>query len=364
MPRSPFAAVLFPSFVTALLAATATAQWTATYDTLGNGCPGTGVGLGARTTLPAAAANSWGSGNAIPFGWGACKYQQIFAGSELPNALVIGGLSLRQPHTGATAVGFTVDMEIRVGTTTKGNGTMSTTFAANWDLGAPTTVLPRTLVDFPDQAGIVPTAPSQFALTIPWTNAFAWTPQAGTNLLVEITVFGNSWGGIYGYPLDNTAGTVSAFGTPETATTANGGPVRGFGVVMGLDASTNTATPQLYTDTTPQIGDSFRVRVRQAKASTLAAMVLGWSNTSSGGNPLPVDLGVLGAPGCQILVDPLVITPLTTTATGTTNLQYQLPNDIYALGHSFYNQAWILDAAANPLGLVATNAGHGVFGNQ
>ena len=47
---------------------------------------------------------------------------------------------------------------------------------------------------------------------------------------------------------------------------------------------------------------------------------------------MPVDLGVLGAPGCQILVDPLVITPLTTTATGTTNLQYQLPNDIYALG--------------------------------
>ena len=48
----------------------------------------------------------------------------------------------------------------------------------------------------------------------------------------------------------------------------------------------------------------------------------------------------------------------------TRHLQYSLPYDIYALGQSFYNQAFVLDPAANALGFVASNAGHGVFGNM
>ena len=120
------------------------AQVTATYATYGTGCPGTGVGLGATQVLPAAANSAWGSGNAIPFGWTPNRYQQIFLGSELPNAFTMAALSLRQTHTGPVAHNFAVDREIRVGYTTRWSGTMSTTFASNWDAGAPTLVLPRT----------------------------------------------------------------------------------------------------------------------------------------------------------------------------------------------------------------------------
>jgi len=347
----------------ALTAPLATSQVTATYDTFGAGCPGTGIGLSGRTLLPAAATTSWGGGNAIPLGWTPNRYQQVFSGTELPNAFTMAGLSLRQPHTGPTAHNFTVDVEIAVGYTTRWGAGLSATFASNWDAGTPVTVLPRTLVYLPDQPA-PPPSQLDVLVTIPWAQPFAWVPQPGRNLLVEITVFGNSFGsGIYGYPIDNLGGTYSLYGTPETATVANSG-LRSFGLVMGFDAQTHTAVPRLYSNDTPQIGNTFRVRVDQSAPSTVALLVLGFSDTWWNGIPLPLSLAPFGAPGCSLLVDNAIGSVLVTDSAGTTNLQYTLPNAIYALGSSFYNQAFVFDPAANAFGFVASNAGHGVFGNQ
>lgn len=349
----------------ALLTSLVTAQFDATFTTFGSGCPGTGSGLGTRTILPAAASTSFGSGNTIPLGWSPNRYQQVLLGSELPNAFTMAALSLRQPHLGPVAHNFTIDVEIKIGYTTRWSTGLSPTFANNWDVASPTIVLPRTLVDLPDQPTASPTSPQQFLVTIPWTSTFDWVPQAGRNLLIEITVFTNSiGGGIYGYPIDNTSGTWSLYGTPETATIANGGPVRGFGLVMGFEALTNTAVPRLFSDDTPQIGNTFRVRVDQATPSTVAVLALGWSNTSWNGTPLPWSLGALGAPGCAVLAEPALTNLLVIGAAGTGNVQYTLPNQLQALGSSFYNQALVFDPVANPLGLVVSNGGHGVFGNQ
>lgn len=348
-----------------VVAALCPAQVTATYGTFGAGCPGTGIGLGATQLLPAAANSAWGSGNAIPFGWTPNRYQQIFAGSELPNAFTMAALSLRQTHTGAVAHNFSVDLEVKVGYTTRWSGTMSTTFASNWDAGAPTLVLPRTVVDFPDQLTTYPQSYSQMLLTIPWSTTFDWVPQPGRNLLVEIVVHGNSYGnGIYGYPLDNLGSTVSLWGTPANATVGNGGPVRGFGPVMGFVAQTQTAVPQLFSDDTPQIGNQLRVLVAQTPPSTIVLMLLGVSASSWGGLPLPFDLGGHGAPGCDLLLDPFDTQFRLANASGATNLQYNIPNNIHALGLRFYNQAFVLDPPANALGVVTTNGGVGLIGNQ
>jgi hypothetical protein len=347
-----------------LTAAFCSAQVTATYGVFGAGCPGTGIGLGGTQLLPAAAATTWGAGNAIPFGWSPNKYQQVFLGNELPAAFTMAALSLRQPHTGPVAHNFTIDVEIRVGYTTRWLPTLSTTFAANWDAGAPVTVLPRSLVDFPDQSQSPPANPTDVLLTIPWQNTFDWVPQAGRNLLVEVIVFGNSSGTIYGYPIDNLGGTVSIWGTPETATTANGGPVRTFGLVMGFVEQTHTAVPRLYSTDTPQIGNTFRVRLSQTAPSSIAALFFGWSSTTWNGVPLPMDLGGIGAPSCDLLVSPDDIRVLLTNGAGAANQQYDIPNVIYALGQSFYNQAFVFDPTVNPLGFVGTNGGVGVFGNQ
>lgn len=349
--------------VFALITTFAAAQVNATYTTFGAGCPGTGVGLAGRTLLPAAATSTWGGGNAIPLGWTPNRYQQVFAGSELPSAFTMAGLSLRQPHSGATAQRFTVDVEITVGYTTRWGTALSSAFASNWDAGAPVTVLPRTLFELPDQVAPPPNF-TDVLVTIPWAVPFAWVPQPGRHLLVEITVYGNSWGsGIYGYPIDNLSGTYSLYGTPANATVANSG-LRGFGLVMGFDAQTNTAVPHLYSDDTPQIGNTFRVRVNQCRPSTVALLLFGMSATSWNGLSLPFDLGAFGAPGCALLVENLIASALVTNGSGATNLQYSLPYDIYVLGQSFYNQAFVFDPTANAFGFVASNAGHGVFGNQ
>jgi hypothetical protein len=341
----------------------APAQVFATYATFGTGCPGTGTGLGARTLLPAVAATTWGGGNAIPLGWSPNRYQQVFLGSELPTAFTIGGLSLRQPHTGPTAPRFTIDVEIKVGYTTRWGTGLATTFATNWDVAPPVTVLPRTFVELPDQPAPPPNH-TDVLVTIPWTVPFAWAPQPGRNLLVDITVFGNSYGSqIYGYPIDNTVGTYSIYGTPATATVANGG-LRAFGPVMSFVELTNTAIPALYSDDTPQIGNTFRVRIAQCRPQTVALLLFGSSSTQWNGIQLPWDLGAFGAPGCALLVENLIASALTTDSAGATNLQYTLPYNIYVLGQSFYNQAFVFDPTANAFGFVASNAGHGVFGNQ
>jgi len=179
-----------------------------------------------------------------------------------------------------------------------------------------------------------------------------------------VTVYGNSWGsGIYGYPIDNLSGTVSLYGTPETSPVANGG-LRSFGLVMGMVAQTHTAVPLLFSTDTPQIGNQFRVRVTQAPAAALALMTIALSTSSWNGHPLPLDLGTYGAPGCALLVDPFDTRILFAGGAGATNLQYDIPNVIYALGLHFYNQALIAEPSVNPLGIVTTNGGVGLIGNQ
>ena len=352
--------------VLAATCAVASAQVTATFATFGQGCPGTGLGLGDTSIAPAIAATNWGSGNAIPFGWSPVRFQQVLSSTDLPQAFTMAALSLRQPHTGPVAHGFTVDLELRVGYTTRTGASLSTTFDANWDVAPPVLVVPRRQVVFPDQLVTYPQAPDQFLLTIPWATTFGWVPQAGRNLLVEVVVHGNSAGnGVYGYPIDNVSGTTAIWGTPANTAIANGyGGARSFGPAFGFVAQTNTAVPTLWSDQTPQIGDQFRIRVAQCAPASLVFLLAGFSTSVWNGLPLPADLGGYGAPGCEVLLAPAATNVLVASGAGATNLQYDLPNDIYLLGLHLYNQAFVVDPLANGLGLAASNGGDGLLGNQ
>lgn len=344
----------------ALSAVAASAQVTATYGTYGTGCNGTGVGLNAMHVLPATATNAFGSGNAIPQGWTPNRFQQVFPGTDLPVACTLAAMRFRCPNQPALAVAFGIDMEVKVGFTTKPVGGLSTTFASNWDSGTPVTVVPRTQVNFPD--AVRPASPAEFLITVPWTNTLAWAPTPGLNLLVEFVVYGNSAGsGIYGYALDNVSGTQAVWGTPATATT---GQSRSFGPVIGFVEQTNTAVPVLYSNDPPQINNQFRVRLAQAHPSTVALMLLGLSNSSHRGLPLPLPLAGVGAPGCSLLASADLLSLVNINGTGTGSLQYNLPNNFYLLNLHIYNQAAILDAGANSLGLAFTNGGVGLVGNQ
>ncbi|MBM4061345.1 MAG: hypothetical protein FJ265_09675 [Planctomycetes bacterium] len=350
------------AFAAVAVVSPAAAQVTAAYSGFGAGCPGTGTGLGAMHLHPVVANSAWGSGNAIPFGWTPNRFQQVFLGSELPYATRLAGLALRQPRTGPVAQGFVVDLEVKVGCTTRWGAALSTSFAANWDAGAPVLVLPRTQVAFPDQLSGHPQALAEMLVTIPWATTFAWLPQTGINLLVEIAVHGNSLGNqVHGYPLDNLGGTYGVWGMPATATT---GQLRTAGPVMGLFDQTRTAVPSLHALDRPRIGDPFRVRVAQCPASAPVLLLLGLPEGTWNGNLLPLGLGGHGAPGCSLLLAPLDTRVLYADGAGAAVLHYGIPHTIHALNVQFRNQALPVDPLANPLGLSASNGGQGLIGDQ
>jgi len=356
---------ILTSLVVALAAAQAPAQVTASYVPFGAGCPGTGTGLGGGEVVPQSMAAAFGgSDNSIPFTWSPVKYQQVFLGSELPRTFTMSGHSVRQDERAGGSHGITVELEIHVGTTTRVPATMSTTFASNFDDGAPVNVLPRTFVDFPDQSPTPPADPSQFLFTIPWPVGFGWAPAPGRNLLLQATIFGNSFGSKpWAYALDAGGGqTARLYGSPATAT--SGALNVGYGLVLAFRETIHTAVPKLIGTETPQINDRFPLRIVEGRASSVALLFLGLSRTSWVGIPLPFSLGAAGAPGCSILASGEVIDIVALDAAGSGRFAYDIPNDIYILGSRFYNQFLIVDPPANQLGLVTTNAGAGVIGNQ
>ena len=340
---------------------TAAAQ--GSYTTFGTGCPGTGTGLGASHIVPGIYATAFGGGdNAIPFWSQTTKYQQVFAASEFPVAYTMGGIGFRRDNHATVAIdGALVDLEIKIGYSTHGPGTLSAIFTDNYDLGTPVTVFPRALFKFPDNPGTAATDPQQFDLVIPFPTPFAYAPTPGQNLLIQITQFGSSSPG-YAFVMDAGGGTTARlFGMPYTVTS---GTLEGFnyGLVMNLFELTHTAVPLLSSDETPQIGNDFPVKLSQARPFAAAVVVLGFSDSSWSGYSLPLDLAFLGAPGCSLLTSVFSSSVESVGADGTAKFTYQIPLQLNLIGLHFYNQWAVSDRTVNPFHFVFSNAGAGVIG--
>jgi hypothetical protein len=112
----------------------------------------------------------------------------------------------------------------------------------------------------------------------------------------------------------------------------------------------------------PWIDDTFDVDLLQAPPTGAAFMATGFSSSAWGGRPLPLDLGPFGAPGCPLRVAPFVWFPFARLASGTPRWRLSIPNDPRLAGLVFYNQALVLDAGANPLGAVVSDAQQGKVG--
>ena len=87
----------------------------------------------------------------------------------------------------------------------------------------------------------------------------------------------------------------------------------------------------------------------------LGIVGLGFSNTASGALPLPLDLTVIGMPGCNLLADPLV-TDVAAGVAPNAPWSFAIPGLPALLGSVLYGQAFSLDPAANAFGFAAANA--------
>lgn len=114
----------------------------------------------------------------------------------------------------------------------------------------------------------------------------------------------------------------------------------------------------------PLIGTTFVGEFRDCPANGVVFPFLGFSRTVALGSiPLPLDLGVVGAPGCVLDVDPVVSTGLLTDAIGGATWAFPIPQVPALSGVVIAQQAFVFDPTVNALGLTLSNAGHGVLTN-
>lgn len=115
----------------------------------------------------------------------------------------------------------------------------------------------------------------------------------------------------------------------------------------------------------PVVGTLFVLDVANAPPLTLLLRMIGFSNTFSGTfGPLPFHMAPLGAPSCSLFVDPLVVQAWFASPSGTAQLSQSIPASPTFLGMTLHEQVGAFDAAANPLGLVLSNALSYVIGNR
>ena len=169
-----------------------------------------------------------------------------------------------------------------------------------------------------------------------YSSAMAFDPAHGVCVL---------FGGSNGYPMGDTwefdLGPLASF-TPY-----------GTGCVgsRGIPSLTSQGT------STPRIGTTFTAQINGLPWTGPAFLFVGLSDTSYGGTPLPFNLNILGAPGCNLLTSCEQI-HLLTNVLGSAQWSFQVPP---VPGASFYTQVFPLDSV-NALGLTASNGARGVIG--
>lgn len=139
-------------------------------------------------------------------------------------------------------------------------------------------------------------------------------------------------------------------------------PLDGSFVTVGTGCAGSAGTPYLFAPTPPYVGESLPIIVANLPPVALCVLVLGASNSSWGGLPLPLSLAPLGAAGCTAYTSPDTLLPITDfNGTGFTLLPLPatlVPSTIPL----FFAQAFATDFAANPLGLVFSNGAEAALG--
>ncbi len=119
---------------------------------------------------------------------------------------------------------------------------------------------------------------------------------------------------------------------------------------------TNGKTPEMVFGGLPYQGNqSYQIRMKNGKPSSLARLVIGFSKTTWAGKPLPRDLVFLGAGGCNLLASVDLMLTVGTDQKGEINLPQKVPVDSKIVGATVYLQCVVADKA-NAAGLVTSNA--------
>jgi hypothetical protein len=301
--------------------------------------------LAAQTTIifPPDHATREGSSSSsdYPYAGGVGRNQGIYSRHflNIPNGATITHVGIR-PDAASTATGRQLQLEIRMGHCTLDIGSVSSTFANNYD-SPPVTVFTQKIVTLPDLVGANPGPSTQYIL-MQLDTPFVY--DATKNLIVDYVITANSAGNVaFTYPTD-LASWIASRTTFGTSCTHSNGRVPALNTSNGFANGTWT------------------ISLTNGLQNAPYTMHIGAGTSNWAGIPLPFPLDGVGAPGCSLLVEFPVNLSGRTSTSGTATINAPVPNWIELYGMTFHAQVLILDLFANSLGVVTTNGASTTFG--
>lgn len=330
--------------------------------------------LSAQTmTVPAAPFT--GGEDTLPLAASPTRYQQWFSAPEMTS---VARVPVRIRAMGFVAGnvlqnGNTVDIEIRMAHL-RPNTLPSATFANNLAEDN-TLVFPRAVVTLASR----PQAGAR-VVTFNFVREFVWNGLSG--IVIDIKVFGNGNGNqSYLYPCRTANGipgrTMRLFapGNPANLQQAtlvqNGmGLVTQFDYADGVTVSFGAGCPGTG-GLAPSAGTngglpippnpSWTHTVTNVLPGAPAVFVAGASRTTFNGLPLPIDLGLIGFPGCALHVEALLFIPTSASLGGVALMPLPVPG-VTLFRRQMFTQWFVLDPGASNGGLAASQALWHVFG--
>lgn len=125
------------------------------------------------------------------------------------------------------------------------------------------------------------------------------------------------------------------------------------------------ASPQVPTidaDQPPRLGQNINFAIGSGQSVFPGLFIVGLDGTQWAGFPTPVDLGLLGAPGCRFYSSSDVISQVTFNASGVATVGLSVPNLPTLSGVELFVQGGALSPGANALSVIFSGAGKGVIG--
>ncbi len=291
------------------------------------------VTLGAQVTvLPGSHSTQVGTGSThVPFGRPtAMRVQMAYDPALFTGPVTINSLDFRAEE-GAVANAKNVNFEVHMSSLGFGITRLQSAFILNRG-NDETTVLARASRKLPALTGSSPGAFVSFTLDTP----FSYDPQNGA-LVVEVIVHSQDPSG---YPLD----LVSVCSSPQT----HYGPP-GCGPFAGSPLKVDSMTSQVIW------GRKFVLQVSEAQSSALTWLMFGSKETGIwNGVTLPFDLTPIGAAGCFLSIDGIVILSQRANGVGTADYNLFIPSIPQLVGGWLRFQAIALDRSANQLGVVTS----------
>lgn len=236
-------------------------------------------------------------------------------------------------------VAFSADFQLALSTSPRTTQSISQDFATN--RGADYSVVHNGIVNFPAQAKMPP-GPTPFAYAVPLSVPFSYSSVNG-DLLIEAITNG---------PVSN-ANTSLFF--CDASSEGGGSSSRVLGSACGAGTSNDS---YVYSNWGP--GMLARILQYNGPSGVSSFLMIGTNSPVFGGQPLPLDLAFIGAPGCLLQNDvALGAFPGTTSSSGRLEFRFEIPM-VPGLGGAIVRAQYanLGDVGAGNAGNFSMTAGH------